>query len=311
MVLAPRVVIVHRRSELDELTERHSTRGQVEFFLRQRGSSMEAVEAADHAAADALRVVGGAIPSDWRRANVEREELPQFLFAPEDIVAVVGRDGLVANVAKYVGGQPIVGFNPFPSANAGVLTPFEPRAASLLLPEVAAGRVLVAQRTMVAARADDGQEILALNDVYVGDAGHQSARYRLTAPENAIEDQSSSGIIVGTGTGSTGWLRSLANDRGLSHILPDPIEPRLAWFVREAWPSPFTGTDVTAGAIHAGQELSLTVHSDALVVFGDGMEADRIQIAHGQRLDVSVASRRLQLVEPPRSAQQHPQERRT
>lgn len=35
----PRIVIVHRRTELQELLDRHSTRGQAEFFLRTRGRS--------------------------------------------------------------------------------------------------------------------------------------------------------------------------------------------------------------------------------------------------------------------------------
>jgi hypothetical protein len=290
---------VHRRSELDELTQRHSTRGQVEFFLRARGQSLGAVEEADAAADSAVQNVGVAIPAEWRRADVEREDLPRFLFGPEDIVAVVGRDGLVANVAKYVGDQPVVGFNPFPQSNAGVLTPFDPAHAADVLARVGAGRASVTARTMVEAVSDDGQSVSGLNDIYVGDQGHQSARYALAAPGGEGEEvQSSSGLVAGTGTGATGWLRSLAHDRGLDSLLPGPVDARVAWFVREAWPSPFTGASRTAGALAEGERLALTVHSEVLVVFGDGIESDRIDVGHGQRLEIGVASRRLRLVQP-------------
>ncbi len=298
MALAPRVVVVHRRSELDELTQRHSTRGQVEFFLQMRGQTLGAVEEADAAADSAVQNVGVAIPPEWRRADVEREDLPRFLFGPEDIVAVVGRDGLVANVAKYVGEQPVVGFNPFPQSNAGVLTPFNPAQAADVLTQVGAGRATLTARTMVEAVSDDGQAVSGLNDVYIGDEGHQSARYALAAPGGEPEVQSSSGVVVGTGTGATGWLRSLANDRGLGSLLPGPADPRVAWFVREAWPSPFTGASRTAGALSEGERLEITVRSDVLVVFGDGIEHDRIDVGHGQRLEIGVASRRLRLVTP-------------
>ena len=301
MALAPRVVVVHRRSELEELKEQHSTRGQVEFFLKQRGATLASVEEADAEGSDAVRAVGNAVPADWRRADVERSDLPQFLFGPEDIVAVVGRDGLVANVAKYVGSQPVIGFNPFPHANAGVLTRFAPEDAGAALAATVSGHALVSERTMVVALADDGQQVTALNDVYVGDGGHQSARYRLAAPGTTSEEQSSSGIVVGTGTGSTGWLASLAHDRGLATLLPSPAAPALAWFVREAWPSPFTQVHLTAGALPAGQRLEVTVRSDSLVVFGDGIEADRLQVRHGQTIEFGVAERRLRLVEASRA----------
>ena len=295
MALAPRVVIVHRRSELEELTERHATRGQVEFFLKQRGLSLGPLEAADAEGRSAVQTVGASIPTDWRRAEVEREDLPQFLFAPEDVVAVVGRDGLVANVAKYVREQLVVGFNPFPHANAGVLTPHAPASAGPLLAAAGTGAAAVEERTMVAARTDDGQEIVALNDVYLGDAGHQSARYAIEAPSGSTELQSSSGIVAGTGTGATGWLRSLAHDRGATELLPTATAPSIAWFVREAWPSPFTSAELTMGAFPDPMRLAVTVQSEAMVAFGDGIEADRLEATHGQRIEVGVASRRLRL----------------
>jgi hypothetical protein len=53
------------------------------------------------------------------------------------------------------------------------------------------------------------------------------------------EAQASSGVVVGTGTGATGRCASLAQDRG-RRAMPSWTEPRLARFVREAWPSPST-----------------------------------------------------------------------
>ena len=53
--LHPRVVVVHRRTELDELIARHGTRAQAAFFLRTRGRSLEEVEARARRPAGRLR----------------------------------------------------------------------------------------------------------------------------------------------------------------------------------------------------------------------------------------------------------------
>jgi hypothetical protein len=290
MSLPPRAVIVHRATELTELVARHGTRQQAGFFLAGRGRDLAELDARHQAQQDALATVSAAIPLDWRRAMAERDDLDRFGFGPEDVVIAVGQDGLVANVAKYLDGQPVIGINPEPARNPGVLVPHEPGAiADLLVTRH------VAERTMVAASTDDGQQLIALNEVYIGHHSHQSARYRLSSPDNLPERQSSSGILVGTGTGSTGWCRSAWQERRSPLVLPSPTDPALCWFVREAWPSPATGTDNTEGVLKAPDTLTITAESD-LVVFGDGMESDTLALGWGQRVEVGIAPVKLRLV---------------
>ncbi|MEU5551692.1 MULTISPECIES: hypothetical protein [unclassified Micromonospora] len=299
--LAPRVVVVSRRSELDELLARHGTRAAAEWYLAARGRSLTEVIDRHEALAAALTTVGAAVPADWRRGAVDRDDLPRFLFAPEDVVVAVGPDGLVANVAKYLTGQPVIGVDPEPGRNAGVLVRHRADGLAALLPAVAAQRAATRSRAMVRAALDDGQELLGLNEVYVGHASHQSARYLLSVPVEGRERRerhSSSGVVVGSGTGATGWCASIARDRPGAPRPPAPEEAALCWFVREAWPSPVTGVSLTAGRLDDGDRLELTAESDGLVVFADGLEADRLTLDWGQRLTVDVAPRRLTLVEP-------------
>ncbi|MGO4588020.1 hypothetical protein [Paenarthrobacter sp. 2TAF44] len=296
----PRVVFVHRRTELQELLDRHATRGQAEFFLRTRGRTIQDVQDRHDRLTAALATVRAAVPAEWRQAEVERADLSRFLLTSEDIIAVVGQDGLVANVAKYLKGQPVIGIDPEPGANPGILVRHTPSAAATLLGSGDIARLHCQNLTTVTATLDDGQQLSALNEVFIGHASHQSAKYSITAPSftNAVgqtERHSSSGLIVSTGTGATGWCASIALERG-GRALPAPTDPRLAWFVREAWPSPVTGASLTEGLLEAGEVLRITVASDQLVVFGDGMEDDRLTASWGQEIIVQLGQRPLRLV---------------
>lgn len=292
MSLPPRAVVVHRATELTELVARHGTRQQAGFFLAGRGRDLAELDARHQTQQRALKTISAAIPLDWRRAVAERNDLDRFGFAPEDVVIAVGQDGLVANVAKYLDGQPVIGVNPEPARNPGVLVAHPPAMILDLLRHLGT----VEERTMVAASTDDGQRLLALNEVYVGHRTHQSARYRLRTSDGREERQSSSGVLVGTGTGSTGWCRSAWQERRSGLILPTPTEPALCWFVREAWPSPATGTDCTEGLVKASETLTITAESD-LVVFGDGIESDTLTLTWGQRLELGIAATKLNLVQ--------------
>jgi hypothetical protein len=163
------------------------------------------------------------------------------------------------------------------------------------MPGAVAGTVPVDELTMVAAEADDGQRLVALNEIYVGHASHQTARYRVAVPAGPEERQASSGLVIGTGTGATGWCSSIWRERHSGLPLPGPAEPALIWFTREAWESPVTGVGLTEGRL-ASEPLVVTVESNRLVAFGDGIEDDHLTLGWGQQLRIGLADRPLRLV---------------
>jgi NAD kinase len=292
--LPPRVVVVRRRSAYEELIGAHGTRGAAEFFLGTRGQSLEPVERAHERLAAARAECLAAIPPRWRRAELLRDDLSRFLFEPEDVVVCVGRDGLVANVAKYLDGQTVVGVAGDPESNVGVLTRNAAGDADALVPAAARGEVPVDELTMVECRLDDGSRLVALNEIFLGHRSHQSARYRLRV-EGREERQSSSGVVVLTGTGASGWGRSLRLAHRSTLELPEPTEPALAFFVREAWPSSWTGAELVEGRVASGLEL-VSELDEGGVCFGDGIEDDRLDLGWGRTATVSIARERLRLV---------------
>jgi len=292
----PRVVVVTRETEYELLLAHHATLGQAAFFLESRGQSIEDVRRSHDIFQAALATVLKSIPVEWRVSRVLRGDLNRFLFEPGDTVIAVGQDGLVANVAKYLEGQYVIGINPDRDRNEGVLVPHPPEAAADLILPAAQRKVRTQGRVMAEVRIDDGRELFALNELFLGIRTHQSARYRIGF-EGEEERQSSSGIIVTTGTGATGWARSVHRERHSGIELPDPEEQRMAFFVREAWPSVATGTRITEGNLLPGEILKVTSEmNSAGVIFGDGIEDDFLRFDWGTTAEVRLAGRRLEMV---------------
>lgn len=293
----PRVVVVTRSTDYQALLERHGTREQARFFLETRGQDIADVERRHRRFEEVLGEISRAVPMKWRRSRITRADLNRFVFEPEDIVTCVGPDGLVANAAKYLTGQLVLGINPDPERNDGVLVPHRAKDAAGLLAAAAEGRVVVEERTMVEARVDDGQTLLAANELYIGHRTHQSARYRVQW-RGQEERHSSSGVVIATGTGATGWARSIVlGRRGDASKLPRPTDPRLAFFVREAFPSVSTGTSIMEGVVTAEHTLAVVSEmNEGGTLFGDGIEDDAIDFRWGLRASIGIAKQRLRLV---------------
>jgi NAD kinase len=303
-----KIVVVTRRTRLEELTDRFNSRGQARFYIQHAGGDFSEYEREHDAYARSLDALRHGLDVGLKVQVVDRSLVPTFLFTAHDLVVTVGQDGLVANTAKYVGAQPLVAVNPDPERFDGVLLPFSVKEARPAVEKVLSGTARVRQVTLAEAALGDGQRILAFNDLYVGVRTHGSARYRLRFGK-ACEPQSSSGVIVSTGAGSTGWLSSVFNMvAGLAAFSGgQPGQPaRLAWedpsllfVVREPFASRHSRAETVAGRITPTQSLVLeSLVPSGGVVFSDGMEEDRIDFNAGATVTLRVADTRAHLVAP-------------
>ena len=233
--------------------------------------------------------------------------LPQYIFSRQDVILGLGQDGLIANLAKYVKGQPIIGINPDPERNSGVLLPFSLTKGIHAMNRTLEGKATVIPVSMAEARFNDGQRLIAFNDFYIGTSGHTSARYRLSV-HNRSEDQSSSGIIVSTGAGATGWMSSIFNmARGLfkfQGIRANLSQPQLGWeadqllfAVREPYKSPVSEANICFGIMEQSEQLKVRSYMTGNgVVFSDGIEADRINFNMGGEVTIGLAPEKANLV---------------
>lgn len=301
-----KLLIVTQPTRLEELKQKFNTAQQARFYVECLGADFDDYIREDEAYRRALAQVRTAAERFARVQTVPRGYLPNLILGERDTVVALGRDGLVANVMKYLHGQSLIGVNPDPARWDGRLLPFRPGDLEKLLPEVLARKRPEEAVTMARAETRDGQILYAANDFFLGIRDHRSARYEIEY-RGRREKQCSSGVIVSTGLGMTGWhasvmaqLRAMAAAQGLRG-LREPVlsrsDRRLRFCVREPYPSRTTGTGIVCGEIADGEELIL--RSDMArdgILFSDGIQEDAIAFSSGLEVRISVAGRQGRLV---------------
>jgi hypothetical protein len=266
------------------------------------------IEQEDTTYEDAVRNLVQQLDFGMPVQNIDRSYVPSFDFSMCAAVVVVGQDGLVANTAKYVGDVPIVAVNPDPQRFDGILLPFQLDEARGAVSRVLQKQARVRPVTLAQVTLHDGQTMLAFNDLFIGVKSHASARYvlRVAGQEEA---QSSSGLLVSTGAGSTGWMSSVINmARGVSQMLGGALppenrvrlnweDPRLIWTVREPFVSRMSGASLVAGMIDHGQQIEVeSLTASGGVIFSDGIESDFLDFNGGTIARIGIASQRAHLV---------------
>lgn len=325
-----KIVLVTRPTRLAELVVRFNTVSQARFYVEHQGADFKDYLREDETYHHALVEAQGALGQLGRVQVIDRGFLPNFVFGSDDTVVTLGQDGLVANTIKYLHGQPVVGVNPDPGRWDGKLLPFKVGDLKKILPEVFAHRRPTKSVTMAKASLNNGQVMYAVNDLFIGPKSHASAHYVIRSGEVA-ETQSSSGVIVSTGMGSTGWLKSLLTGAATitqsvgsvlvhrpvvdsvadckGHRKPGPkaqlnVRTEFAWdanylffTVREPFPTHTTGASLVFGRVTP--ETPLQIESQMAengVIFSDGIEKDFLEFNSGTQAAIGVAERKGVLV---------------
>lgn len=301
-----KVVIVKKKTRLEELKARFNTIEQARFYIEHLGADFEDYVEEHRKYYEALEIVRFEAELFARVQEIDREYIANMIFGEKDIVVALGQDGLVVNVMKYLNGQPLIGINPDSGRWDGKLLFFKPEDLFQVLPAVIEGRFREKNITMGMAKTLDGQVLYGVNDIFVGINDHTSARYELTYRDE-VENQNSSGIIVSTGLGMTGWhksimaqFRGMAKAFGLGELQENPYawdKRELIFQVREPFPSVYTQADLVYGTLGETEELKVVSNMpEKGVIFSDGVPEDAIEFNSGMELTIGVADRAGRLV---------------
>ncbi|MDR2924353.1 MAG: hypothetical protein LBU76_00065 [Azoarcus sp.] len=298
-------IVVKNKTRLESLIERFNTKAQAKFYIERLGGNFEDYEAEHETFQDSLHSVQTQLSRLIKNKTIERVYLPSFLFSEKHMIIVIGQDGLVANTAKYSNNCPIIAVNPDKKRYDGVLLPFDTFNFFHGVEHVMANRYRTKTARFAEAKLNDGQRLLAFNDLFIGVSSHISARYKISYMDQE-EEQSSSGLIVSTQTGSTGWLSSVFNMAyGITSLFEGDQSPKrpvleedeLLFAVREPFQSVRTQIGITAGFIEHQQYLTIESLMPANgVIFSDGIETDFLKFNSGAIATIGMAEKTAKLV---------------
>lgn len=313
--MSHKMILIKRKTRLEELVARFNTVQQAQFYVERLGADFSDYLAEDICYQRAVAYTADELNAFGRVQIIDREHVPQFIFGEQDTVVVIGQDGLVANTLKYARERPLIGVNPDPQRWDGVLLPFTVEDIKRIVPEVLRNRRQIKEVTLAKVQLNDGQALYGVNDLFVGRKTHVSARYQLQL-DSQIEQQSSSGIIISTGLGATGWFKSvLAGAAGIVSsttkqrvtLAPNQSEqekdsftwqsPYLYFTVREPFPSKTTAAELVFGQINESKPLRVTSQMpENGVIFSDGVESDFLEFNAGVEATIGIAESKGQLV---------------
>ena len=303
-----KVVVVTQKTRLFELVRRYNTVGQAQFYVEHHGGDFRDYLEEDRVYGSAVEQATTFLEQFGRMQVIDRSMVPSFLFGENDLVVAIGRDGLVANTLKYLTSQKLIGVNPDPKRWDGVLLPFSAADLARIVPDTVRGQRRVRRVTLAQAQLNDGQTLCGINDIFIGQRTHASARYVLES-SGRTEQQSSSGIIISTGLGATGWLKSvLAGVSGIDAACGVSTRPAVStgftwesrflyYVVREPYPSRSTGASMVFGKVDENHPLRITSNmAENGVIFSDGMEQDYLEFNSGAIVSVGVSDKSGNLV---------------
>ena len=299
-------IVVKNKTRLETLIERFNTKEQARFYIERSGGDFKDYETEHENFYTSLSLVQRLLSKTIKNKLVDRYYVPSYLFSQNHVIVVVGQDGLVANVAKYANNIPIIAINPDKERYDGILLPFNPQSFLPAVDAVINDNYKAKIVSLAEAVLNDGQRLLAFNDLFIGAATHVSARYKIRF-RNKSEEQSSSGIIVSTSAGSTGWLSSVIN---MTYGMFDFIErstakkkfvrvtgDQLMFAVREPFASKKTQTGIQAGLLSENTTLIIESLMPANgVIFSDGIESDFLRFNSGSIATISTAKEKATLV---------------
>lgn len=298
-------IIVKNKTRLEALIERFNTKAQAKFYIERLGGNFDDYESEHETFQASLNSLQTQLSKVVKNKTVERIYLPSFIFSEKNLIVVIGQDGLVANTAKYSKGCPIIAVNPDKQRYDGVLLPFNISNFIAGVENVLSSKYQSKTMRFAEATLNDGQRLLAFNDLFIGASSHISARYKLSFNQNT-EEQSSSGLIISTPAGSTGWMSSIFNMAyGVTSMFEPNLKPKkpkladneLLFAVREPFQSIRTQTGITIGILN--QQNKLTVESlmpTSGIIFSDGIETDFLKFNSGSIATIGIAPETARLV---------------
>lgn len=234
---------------------------------------------------------------------VASDSLSADVVEEHDAVISLGGDGTVLETAKYVEDDtPLLPIRSDGKSRGGLCTVGMEDAAVAAM-RLAEGKYAVEEWSRIEGHHGDSTDI-GLGEVFIGAADTTDAADYTIRHNGVRERHKSSGIVVSTGAGSTGWYKNVDEDY-------EPFErnmDELRYAVREPMDDQENRYTLRHGVIRPGDEFTVKSHMNDNkqgIIRYDGDKQDRTHdFSRAKEIDIRIAATPLTVVtslyrEPP------------
>lgn len=256
--LNPAKILLTRKLSILEydMQKFHLTETEAINRYKKMGVDTEKVLASHQRQIDSQKIMQEYLPDS---RLIIGEHLNHQTIKKYDAVVALGGDNYFQYVARFLKNTPIIGVNSDPTNSEGAILNFNTQTFKSLLPKLIQGTYRVKPWTRLKATVN-GKIIkaLAVSEIYIG------AKERLTCSryhielDNIGEEHKDSGIIIATGTGSTGWYRSAASCAHNKSKSFSPTSPKAQFICTEVYHGKLNGMKLIRGTLYPGKVLKIT-----------------------------------------------------
>ena len=218
---------------------------------------------------------------------IERSELKKTIFRNKNLVIVIGGDGTFLRTSHFVKNQLLLGVNSNPNKKEGFFmscckNDFDKKFELFLK-----NKFYVEKLTRLKSRIDKKEICSALNEVFIGNkVPYKTSLYKIFLG-NKNEEQKSSGVLVGTGSGSNAWLKSTG-------VKPFSSSKKFYFIVREPYIGKLTKPLLTKGFIGYNKVLKIKSEMDNGIVAVDSNKEYRFK--KGSVIEITISKNPLNVI---------------
>ena len=224
---------------------------------------------------------------------VKREKLQRKDLRKTDLVITVGGDGTFLRTAHQISDTPVLAV----SSGARYNEAFFSRASKENFPgkikRILGGEFRMKKLTRLEASINGKRlPIMAINEVFAGNrTPYHTSRYELNV-RGKKEFQKSSGVLIATKAGSSGWAKSAAKKK-----LAIP-RGGFGYAVREPYFGRLTNPTLLHGCLSSGEKIRIKSRDYQGMVVMDSYERE-FTFLEGDVLEIGVSGKPLNLIEFP------------
>ncbi len=228
---------------------------------------------------------------------LEGEPLQKADLCGMQLVIILGGDGYFSYVSHYIDDQLVIGVKADPKKSSAVLYELDVDDFINFYPMLLQGNFTIANWTRLRAviNAKPIKE-LSLSDIFVGARLSVDMSRYVIYYKGVQEEQKTSGILVSTGTGSTGWWKklNLTQQRRMGTFARTSRTARFV--VRDEPSSRLSGYKIVSGKIKPDEVLKIRSLVDDGVVSPDSYSSLMYPFPAGDTVEISISDNPLRVI---------------